>query len=154
MFKNFTLITLLIFTMSCGYEPLHSIKNRVSKSNISIAKIEFIGDRETNIKIKEKLSSYSDVIKEKHYSLNINSKSLKTITAKDLKGDPSRFNLSIETIVQFNREDNISGEIILRENFKYSNNTDKFELKRYEKEIKRNLAQTITNNLIIKLSNY
>ena len=154
MFKNFSLITLLLFTISCGYEPLHSIKNRVNKSNVSVAKIDFIGDREINIKINERLSSYTNIVKEKHFTLDINSKSLKTIIAKDLKGDPSIFNLSIETIVQFKDENNINGEIILKENFKYSNNADKFELKRYEKEIKRNLAHTITNNLIIKLSNY
>ena len=154
MFKNFTLITLLMFTISCGYEATHSIKNRADRSNISIAEINFTGDREINIKIKEKLSSYSNIKKEKHYSLEISSETLKTTTAKDLKGDPSVFNLSIETIVQFTREDNKNGEFTFNENFKYNNNTDKFELKRYEKEIKRNLAQTISNNLINKLSVY
>ena len=45
-------------------------------------------------------------------------------------------------------------QIIFNENFKYNNNKDKFEMKRYEKEIKYNLTETITNNLIIKLSSY
>ncbi len=154
MFKNTILIILLIFTTSCGYEPLHSKKNRIDRSNISITKINFIGDRDINIKIKEQLASYSKVKKEKDYTLEVNSEILKTTIAKDAKGDPSVFSLSIKTIVQVKREDNINEKVIFSENFKYNNNEDKFEIRRYEKEIKRNLAQIIANDLIFKLSNY
>ena len=154
MFKNTILITLLIFTMSCGYEPINAKKNRIKGGNFSIGQINFIGDRQINIKIKEKLSSYYNVKKDKHYTLEIESKSLKTTIAKDIKGDPSVFDLSIKIIVQFKKEDNTGTKIIFNENFKYNNNVDKFEMKRYEREIKHNLAQTITNSLIMKLSNY
>ena len=154
MFKNTILITLLIFTMSCGYEPINAKKNRIKGGNFSIGQINFIGDRQINIKIKEKLSNYSNVKKDKHYTLEIESKSLKTTIAKDIKGDPSVFDLSIKIIVQFKKEDNTGTKIIFNENFKYNNNVDKLEMKRYEREIKHNLAQTITNSLIMKLSNY
>jgi hypothetical protein len=154
MFKNTILITLLIFTMSCGYEPINAKKNRIKGGNFSIGQINFIGDRQINIKIKEKLSSYYNVKKDKHYTLEIESKSLKTTIAKDIKGDPSVFDLSIKIIVQFKKEDNTGTKIIFNENFKYNNNVDKLEMKRYEREIKHNLAQTITNSLIMKLSNY
>ena len=39
------------------------------------------------------------------------------------------------------------------ERFNYDNNSNKFELKNYEKEIKRNLADIITEKLIFKLAN-
>ena len=94
MFKNTILITLLIFTMSCGYEPINAKKNRIKGGNFSIGQINFIGDRQINIKIKEKLSNYSNVKKDKHYTLEIESKSLKTTIAKDIKGDPSVFELN------------------------------------------------------------
>ena len=153
MFKNTILITVLIFTMSCGYEALHSKKNRLKGNNFSINKINFIGDREINIKIKEKLSIYSNDIKDKHYNLDINSESLKTTIGKDVKGDPSIFNLSVKVIVILNQGDDTSKQLIFNENFKYDNNKDKFEIKRYEREIKQNLAETISNSLIDKLSN-
>jgi len=140
--------------MSCGYEPLHSKKNRINGDNFSIGQINFIGDRQINIKIKEKLASYTNIKKDKHYTLEIESKSLKTTIAKDVKGDPSIFDLYVKIIVQLRRENNTDAKIIFNENFKYNNNEDKFELKRYEREIKHNLSETITNNLINKLSNY
>jgi predicted oxidoreductase (fatty acid repression mutant protein) len=152
MFKSTIFITLLLFTMSCGYEPLNSKKNKINGGNFSIAQINFIGDREINIKIKEKLSTYSNNTREKNYTLNIESESLKRTIAKDIKGNPSLFNLSIKIIVQLKREDNTGTKFIFNENFKYNNNEDKFEMKRYEREIKHNLAQTISNSLITKLS--
>ena len=154
MFKNTFLITLFMLTMSCGYEPMYSKKNRIDGSNISIGKMTFIGDREINIKIKEILSNYSNIKEERNFILQIDSQSLKTTIGKDSKGDPSVFNLSIKTIIQVKREDDINSQIIFNESLKYNNIKDKFEIKTYEREVKRNLAQTIANNLIIKLSNY
>ena len=154
MFKNPILIILLMFTISCGYEPLNSKKNRLKGGNFSIVKIDFIGDRQINIKIKEKLANFTNNRKDKNYTLEIDSRSLKTTIAKNIKGDPSLFNLFVEIIIQIKREDIMDTQIIFNENFKYNNNKDKFEMKRYEKEIKYNLTETITNNLIIKLSSY
>ena len=39
------------------------------------------------------------------------------------------------------------------EYFNYNNISNKFDLKRYEREIKINLAETVTDKLIFKLSN-
>ena len=41
----------------------------------------------------------------------------------------------------------------MSESFNYNNNSDKFNLKKYEREIKNNLAETISDKLIFKLSN-
>ena len=38
------------------------------------------------------------------------------------------------------------------ENFNYNNILDKFDLKKYEREIKNNLAETASDKLIFKLS--
>ena len=42
---------------------------------------------------------------------------------------------------------------IIMESFNYNNNSNKFNLKKYEKEIKNNLAETASDKLIFKLSN-
>ena len=44
-------------------------------------------------------------------------------------------------------------QFIFTENIKYNNNTDKFQLNRYEKEIKVSAAETIANSLILKIIN-
>ena len=42
---------------------------------------------------------------------------------------------------------------VILENFNYNNISNKFNLKRYEKEIKKNLAETASDKIIFKLSN-
>jgi hypothetical protein len=154
MFKNSILVTLLIFTVSCGYEPLFSKKNLIKNNNFSIDKISFIGDRDVNIKIKQLLVTFSTIKKDKNFTLEIDSEVVKTIIAKDIKGDPSQFNLDIKTIVQLDLEGDPLEKITFNENFKYNNKQDKFEIKRYEREIKQNLAEKISSDLIYKLANY
>ena len=149
--KIFTFI-LLIFLSSCGYEAIYSVKN-INNYNFSISKLSFIGDREINLKIKQKLSNYTQEIKDINFILKITSTSEKIILAKDAAGDSTNF--KIETIVNidvFNKE-KLKSNFIITESFNYKNNSNKFELKNYEKEIKRNLANIITEKLIFKLAN-
>ena len=149
--KIFTFI-LLIFLSSCGYEAIYSVKN-IKNYDFSISKLSFIGDREINLKIKQKLSNYTQEIKDINFILKITSTSEKIILAKDAAGDSTNF--KIETIVNidvFNKE-KLKSNFIITESFNYENNSNKFELKNYEKEIKRNLADIITEKLIFKLAN-
>tara|TARA_B110000211_G_C13768944_1_gene416622 strand:+ start:152 stop:616 length:465 start_codon:yes stop_codon:yes gene_type:complete len=149
--KIFTFI-LLIFLSSCGYEAIYSVKN-IKNYDFSISKLSFIGDREINLKIKQKLNNYTQEIKDINFILKITSTSEKIILAKDAAGDSTNF--KIETIVNidvFNKE-KLKSNFIITESFNYDNNSNKFELKNYEKEIKRNLADIITEKLIFKLAN-
>ena len=55
--KIFTLL-LLLFLSSCGYEAIYSKKN--SKNyNFFISELSFIGDRDINLRMKERLSNYT-----------------------------------------------------------------------------------------------
>ena len=149
--KIFTFI-LLIFLSSCGYEAIYSVKN-IKNYDFSISKLSFIGDREINLKIKQKLNNYTQEIKDINFILKITSTSEKIILAKNVAGDSTNF--KIETIVNidvFNKE-KLKSNFIIMESFNYDNNSNKFELKNYEKEIKRNLADIITEKLIFKLAN-
>ena len=149
--KIFTFI-LLIFLSSCGYEAIYSVKN-IKNYDFSISKLSFIGDREINLKIKQKLNNYTQEIKDINFILKITSTSEKIILAKNDAGDSTNF--KIETIVNidvFNKE-KLKNNFIITESFNYDNNSNKFELKNYEKEIKRNLADIVTEKLILKLAN-
>jgi len=149
--KIFTFI-LLIFLSSCGYEAIYSVKN-TKNYNFSISKLSFIGDREINLKIKQKLNNYTQETKDINFILKITSTSEKIILSKNAAGDSTNF--KIETIVNidvFNKE-KLKSNFIITESFNYDNNSNKFELKNYEKEIKRNLADIITEKLIFKLAN-
>jgi hypothetical protein len=46
----------------------------------------------------------------------------------------------------------LKDNFLISENFSYKNNSDKFELESYEREIKNNLAELAAEKLIIKIS--
>ena len=149
--KIFTFI-LLIFLSSCGYEAMYSVK-KIKNYDFSISKLSFIGDREINLKIKQKLNNYTQKIKDINFILKITSTSEKIILAKNDAGDSTSF--KIKTIVNINvfNKEKLKSNFIITESFNYDNNSNKFELKNYEKEIKINLADIITEKLILKLAN-
>ena len=91
--------------------------------------------------------------KEKNFSLNIISVTTKTVQTKNLAGDPTSFKKKISIKVQVIEKNTIKNVLVFQEDFNYNNNTNKFNLRNYEKEIKNNLAETATDKLIFKLSN-
>jgi|TARA_B110000093_G_C12753579_1_gene319494 hypothetical protein len=152
MFKKKIIFLFLLFLSSCGYEAIHSKKNSVNY-NFSISEITFIGDREVNLKIKEKLNSYTFGKKDKNFILKVSSTSEKTILAKDTAGNTTGFKNIISINVEALMNDKFKNNFTILESFNYNNISNKFDLKRYEKEIKSNLTQTATDKIIFKLSN-
>jgi hypothetical protein len=149
--KIFTLL-LLLFLSSCGYEAIYSKKN--SKNyNFFISELSFIGDRDINLRMKERLSNYTLNKKNKKYSLKISSTSTKEIAAKNTLGDAVTFKNTIATNIEVSMNGEFKNRFVIIESFIYNNNSNRFSLKKYEKEIKNNLAETITDKLILKLSN-
>ena len=152
MLKKKFIIFLFLFVSSCGYEAIHSKKNSINY-NFSINKINFIGDRDLNLQIKRKLNNYTLRQKGKIFSLNISTTTEKITLAKDTTGDATSFNSIIIVNVEVLNDGDFKGRFKIKEQFTYNNNTDKFELKRYEREILNNLSETATEILIFKLSN-
>ena len=152
MIKSFILLVLFTFTLSCGYERVYSKKNIIKNSNFSISKIITSGDRNLNIKIERKLKKYSDKDKNKIYTLKITSEVLRTVIAKNTRGDATIYKLIIIVNILANNQDNKESKIQFTKNFKYDNNVDKIELKRYEEEIKENLVDSIVQDLIFRLT--
>ncbi|MDB0067209.1 hypothetical protein N9E77_01455 [Candidatus Pelagibacter sp.] len=149
--KIFTLI-LFLFLSSCGYEAIHSKKN-TENYDFSIDKLNFIGQREVNLKIKEKLNNYTLSKNNKKFILNISSTSEKTILAKDTSGDATSFQNKIILQVESIMNNKFKNNFTIIEYFNYNNNSNKFELKKYEREIRNTLAEIASDKLIFKLSN-
>ena len=143
---------LLLFLSACGYESIHSKKN-IKNYNFSVSKINLIGDKEINLKIKEKLNNYTLSQKDKDFILNISSTSNEIVLAKNTAGDSTSFQILITVNVEVLMNDKFKKNLIIKEKFKYDNTSNKFNLKKYEEDIKNNLAETVTDELILKLSN-
>ena len=85
------------------------------------------------------------------YNLNITSEVKKIISAKDRKGNPTTFNLKIALKIEI---ENSLGEkklTVFEESTSYENNDNKFELKKYENSIKKNMIESINQNIILYL---
>jgi outer membrane lipopolysaccharide assembly protein LptE/RlpB len=149
--KIFTLI-LFLFLSACGYEAIHSKKNSINY-DFAISELTFIGDRHVNLKIKKKLNNYTLTKKDKNFKLSISSATEKSVLAKNASGDPTSFKSTIIINVEVFIKNNLRNNLQITENFNYKNNSNKFDLKRYEMEIRNNLAEIAADKLIFKLSN-
>ena len=152
MLRKQIILLLLLLLSSCGYEAIYSKKNSVNY-NFSVSELNFVGDRTVNLKIKEKLNNYAQAKKDKDFILRISSTSEKITLAKNTAGDATSFKNSVSINVEVLMNNKFKSNFIILESFNYNNISNKFNLKKYEKEIKNNLAETATDKLIFKLSN-
>jgi|TARA_B110000090_G_scaffold62380_1_gene71428 outer membrane lipopolysaccharide assembly protein LptE/RlpB len=148
MLKTIFTLILFLFLSSCGYKAIHSKKNNNSY-DFSISKLSFIGDRNINLRIKEKLNNYTLNKKDKNFILNIESDVGKEILSKDASGEVTNFKISIKIKVEVLAKSNLE----ITENFSYNNIENKFNLKTYENQVIKDLTNTAIDKLIFKLSN-
>ena len=152
MFKKIVIPILLLFLSSCGYEAVHS-KKKIANYNFFISELTTNGNRDVNIKIREKLINYSLNKQGKELILKISSDAEKVVVAKDNAGDPTSFKYTVVIETEVMLEKKLVKSLKIMESFNYNNISNRFDLKRYEREIINNLAETATQKLIYKLSN-
>ena len=149
--KKLVIIIITLFILNnCGYTPIYSSK----EDNFYIKKISQKNKSKLNSKIINNIKRFSNQDSENVIQLEISSnKEIDTI-AKDEKGNPSRFQmtvfLNINVLSKNNYEVNKTKNFT--ENFNYQNNSNKFSLKQYEKEIEDILINKIIEESVIYLS--
>ena len=152
MFQKKIILLLLLLLSSCGYEAIYSKKNSLNYV-FSISDLSFVGDRRVNLKIKEKLSTFTKSKKDKDLVIRISSTSNTIVLAKNTAGDATSFKNTISINVDVLINNKFKDNFTILESFNYNNISNKFNLKKYEQEIKNNLAETASDKLIFKLSN-
>ena len=145
--KNIILITLIFFLSGCGYTSIYNDKKIVDfQLNIE----EMKGDNEFNNLIKRDLKLFSKHNSQKIYLLKINSNYEKIISSRNSAGVANNYNISVgvEIDVKINDDINI---FKFQESINIKPNSNAFEQREYEKNIKRNFASSIREKLIIKI---
>ena len=148
--KKIIYIVIALFVLNnCGYTPIYSSKNNnlyidISQKNRS----------KLNSKIENNIKKFSSQNNENIIQLEISSNKKINIISKDKKGDPSRFNMTISLTINILNKNNyeINKTKNFTEKFDYNNNSNKFSLKQYEKDIEDNLINKIIERSIIYLS--
>ena len=149
MFKKILpLIFILNFLSGCEYQPIYSSSN---KSNYQIIITELSGDKKLNKYIVENLKRNSQRNSVKIINIKINSEYSKQILAKNTLGSTTDY--QARAIVKFEINKNeIIENLVVDEKFNYQKISDSYEEKSYEQTIKSNLASSISQKLILRLS--
>ena len=144
--KHYIFILFLFFLSSCGYKAV------LNKQNYQFSiKVDTInGDQKINSQIINNFEKLKE--NEKKYYLNLSSNKEKIVISKDLKGDPSIFELIINVNYTVKKEGEILINNKLNKKTTYNNITDKFELESYEKTIIDNLVSEISDNIMLSIS--
>ncbi len=142
-----------LLLINCGYEPIYSKKQINSNYNYSINNINYIGDNKVNQILKKQLQK--NLNKEKkstELNLNLNSRIEKNVTSKNKKGNPIRFSIKIMTNLEVFESEILKGKKNFEQKFEYNNKSNKFDLKKYEKNIKDNLISQLSYEIITYLN--
>ena len=142
-------ILILFFITSCGYQPLYVNKNN---SNLVFSKIELFGDKEINRRIISFISIEEDKSEEKLNQLVLRSNEDIIETSKDSKGRVATLKTTVEIKLVILDGNQIIKEKTFNENFSYNNKDNKFDLTKYQNEIKNNLVDKIIEQMSIYLS--
>ena len=147
-----SIIFSFLLLLNCGYEPIYSKKKIEKNYNFSIEEITFLNQNTNNQLIKNNLLNYfNHEEKLKKISLEINTNTNKTIVLKNKQGDVEIFSMEITVVVKVYENKTSINYKEFKENFKYKNQSNKFNLEKYEKVIQNNLITKISNNIIIYL---
>ena len=141
--KSILLILLFFILANCGFEPIYSSK----KSNFNIGEIKITNKNKFNSIIKYNLKNISNNESQNKFDLIINSEKKRIISSKDAKGDPQLLTMIISVEVQIIKDNVIKNQKNFTQNFSYSNNSNKFSLAQYEKDIEKNLINKIIENI-------
>ena len=141
------ILILLFFIPSCGYSPIFSNKN----SNFAIYELSVSGNGQFNKIINSKLNNYKGTDSQKKFSLTIEANLNREVASKDSKGNPKTYYINLETNILIK---DLNGNIrnkSFSKSVNYNNRSNKSELKKYENEISKNLAEKISDEIIIYL---
>ena len=146
--KILTLIFILNFLSNCEYKPIYSNSN---KSNYRIVVTDLSGDKKLNKYIVENLKRNSQKNSVEIISIKINSEYSRKILAKNTLGSTTDYQARAISIFEINKN-KITEKMVVEEKFNYQRISDSYEEKSYEQTIKSNLASSISQKLILKLS--
>ena len=148
--KKIFLIILILLLNNCGYTPIYSSKD----SNFKIVNLNANVNNSLTNYIKNSINVFSNEDSEKKLNISFNLKENVSVILKDSKGDPAKNRLTITVDLSlFDINKNLVESNSFSESFEYNIDDNKFNLKQYEKNIKFNLVEQISQQIIEFLTN-
>jgi len=146
--KIFFIILSLNLLTHCEYKPVYSKKNN---AGLKIMISGFTGDKDINNFIASNVNRSSKNESNDIVKINFNTNYTKKILAKNSAGTITDYQSDVVTTFVI-RKNNNTENFVVRDKFNFKKMTDKYEEKNYELNIKRNLANSISQKLILRLA--
>ena len=146
--KIFFIILTLNLLNHCDYKPVYSSQN---KGNYKIIIESFSGDKDINNFVITNLKRNSQENSKKIVNIVLDTKYTKKILAKNSAGSITDFQSDVQSTFII-KEGNSSENFSVKEKFNFKKMADKYEEKNYERTIKKNLANSISQKLILRLA--
>ena len=149
MLKKIIFIILSLNLLNhCDYKPVYSQQNKV---DYKIIITSFTGDKEINNLISTTLKRNSKINSNKILNISFDTKYMKSSLARNTAGTITDYQANVITEFTIEKENN-SENFSVNEKFNFQKMTDKYEEKNYEETIKKNLANSMSQKLILRLA--
>ena len=146
--RIFFIIILFNFLSHCDYKPVYSDQNKV---NYKIIITSFSGDKDINNSIAASLKRSSKNNSDEIINISFDTKYTKSVLAKNTAGNITDYQTNVVTTFEIQKRNNLEN-FEVKEKFNFQKMPDKYEEKNYEQNIKRNLASSISQKLILRLA--
>jgi len=143
------LFLLILFTVSCGYQPIHLISD---KQNFKFSKISIQGNEEINKKIINSISFEEDDTDKSLNELILDSYYEILETAKNSKGQVESYRSKIFVTLKIRDNKEIIKERDFFNEFSFNTKKNKFDLIQYQKQIQNNLIKEVIRDINIYLN--
>ena len=148
--KKIFLILIILFLNGCGYTPLYSSKD----SNYKVISLNKNVNNSLTNYIQNSIEVISNENAEKSLNISFEYNENISVILKNSKGDPTKNRLNV--VIDLSLVDSNNNLITSKqfsESFEYNIDDNKFNLKQYEKNIKFNLIEDITQQILVFLAN-
>ena len=148
--KKIFLILIILFLNGCGYTPLYSSKD----SNYKVISLNKNVNNSLTNYVQNSIKVISNENAEKSLNISFDYNENISVILKNSKGDPTKNRLNVVIDLSlFDSNNNLITSKQFSESFEYNIDDNKFNLKQYEKNIKFNLIEDITQQILVFLAN-
>ena len=149
MIKKIFFLVLTLSLANCGYNPVFLKKN---DTDLLIKNYQVTGNKNINKRIVSYLNLKNGKNANAKYSLKLNSTKLVEIVAKDKGGNASVYKTTLRVELLITEGSNVIKKRTFASDFIYNNITNKFDLFQYQKNIDKNLINSLSEKIFIFLT--
>ena len=146
--KIFLIIVSLNLLNHCEYKPVYSNQNNV---DYKIIITSFNGDKFINNLVAENLKKNSKDQSNEIIDVSFDTEYTKNVLAKNSIGTITDYQSNEIATFVLKKGENIE-RFVVNEKFNFQKMADKYEERNYERTIKKNIATSISQKLILKLA--